>query len=70
MAVLLKDRFELISYIKCVTTKNINVKQCPIGCYLDDNTAGHVDDNIVDEAIAKIEDEFPGLAVQCGARLD
>ena len=54
VTVLLKEGFELNEYDKCVANKTINGKQCTIGWYVDDNIIGHVEDEIVDEVIAKI----------------
>jgi len=63
VTVLLKDGFELNEYDKCVANKVINGKQCTIGWYVDDNTIGHVEDEVVDEVIEKFESKFPGLVV-------
>ena len=70
VTVLLKDGFELNEYDKCVANKVINGKQCTIGWYVDDNIIGHVEDEVVDEVIEKIESKFPGLVVQKGRKLD
>lgn len=70
VTVLLDEGFVIIEYDKCVANKVINGKQCTIGRYGNNNIIGHVEDEVIDEVIAKIEDQFSGLVIQKGRKLD
>ena len=48
----------------------MNKKQCTIGWYVDDNLAGHVDEQVIDNLLQKIKTRFPGLVVQKGPKLE
>jgi hypothetical protein len=58
--------FELNPYDLCVANKIINGKQCTVAWYVDDNRISHVEQEVVDEIVGKIEERFPGLTVEKG----
>ena len=68
--VLHKEGFEINPYDRCVANKIINNKQCTIAWYVDDNILSHVEPPVVDGVINKIEEYFPGLAVERGKNLN
>ena len=60
----LKDMgFVLNPYDMCVAKKTINVKQCTVAWYVDNNKISHVEQEVVDGMVAKIGKRFPGLTI-------
>ena len=63
----LKDMvFVLDQYYMCVTNKTINGNQCTVAWYVDDNKISHVEQEVVDNIVAKIRKRFPGLTISTG----
>jgi hypothetical protein len=50
--------FSLNPYDACVANKTINGKQCTIVWYVDDTKISHMDDKVITDVIAKIEESF------------
>jgi len=50
--------FKLNEYDKCVMNKIINGKQCTIIWHVDDLKISHVDCNVVEEIISKLNEKF------------
>ena len=46
--------FVLNPYEMCVANKTINGKQCTVAWYTDDNKISHVEQEVVDDIVAKI----------------
>ena len=60
----LKDMgFVLNPYDMCVANKTINGKQCTVAWYVDDNKISYVEQEVVDDIVAKIGKRFPGLTI-------
>ena len=55
--------FVLNPYDMCVANKTINRKQCTVSWYVDDNKISHVEQEVVDDIVAKIGKRFPGLTI-------
>ena len=63
----LKDMgFVLNPYDMCVANKMINGKQCTVVWYVYDNKISHVEQEVVDDIVAKIGKHFPGLTISSG----
>jgi len=62
--------FTLNSYDHCIANKLINGKQCTIVWYVDNNKISHVERQVVEDIIKKIEEHFPGLVVHKEEHLD
>jgi len=58
--------FELNPYDLCVANKTINDKQCTIVWHVDDNKISHVNADVVEDVIAKIEEKFGKMVVTRG----
>ena len=58
--------FVLDPYDMCVTNKTINGKQCTVAWYVDDNKISHVEQEVVDDIVAKIGKRFPRLTISTG----
>ena len=67
VSVLKELGFKLNPYYIFVANKTINGKQCTIAWYVDDNKVSHVEQEVIDDIIAKIEERFPGPTVTKGA---
>ena len=65
-SVLMDMGFKLNPYDHCVANKIINGKQCTIAWYVDDNKISHVEQQVLDDIIGKIEERFPGLTIEKG----
>ena len=50
--------FKLNKYDPCVANKVVNGKQCTICWYVDDTKISHVDTEVMDHIISKIEERF------------
>ena len=50
--------FEINPYDKCTANKVINGSQCTVCWYVDDNKVSHVDDDVIDMVVDKIEAKF------------
>ena len=48
--------------------KNINVKQCTIAWYVDDNKASHVDSRVIDELLGAIKKHFGEIKITRGKK--
>ena len=57
---------QLNPYDMCVSDKGINGKYCTIECYVDDNKFSHVEQDIIDDVISKVEDRFPVITLAKG----
>jgi hypothetical protein len=53
---LLEWGFKLNEYNKCVASKMINAKQCTIIWHVDDLKISHIDHNVVEEIIRKLNE--------------
>jgi len=65
--------FVLNPYDKCVANKVIAVKQCTILWHVDDLKISHVDKNVVDDILKKLNEKFghkSPLTTSCGKVLD
>ena len=60
--------FKLNKYDPCVANKMVNGKQCTICWHVDDNKISHVKPKVVDEVIAKIEEQFGKMVVTRGEK--
>jgi hypothetical protein len=58
--------FELNPYDACVANKTIEVTQCSVVWYVDDNKISHVNPNVVTDIILKIEERFGKMTVTRG----
>ena len=58
--------FEINPYDPCVANKMDQGKQCTITWYVDDNKISHVNENVVEEVVTKIEEKFGKMAVTRG----
>jgi len=58
--------FELNQYDLCVANKTINDRQCAIVWHVDDNKISHVDADVVEDDISKIESKFGKMVVTRG----
>ena len=62
---ILKDMgFQLNPYDIYVANIYINVKQCTTDWYFGGNKVPHVEQDVVDDVIIKVEERFPGLQSQ------
>jgi Reverse transcriptase (RNA-dependent DNA polymerase) len=50
--------FEDNPYDSCVMNKMVNNKQCTIGWYVDDLKISHVEEAVVEEIVAKLQEEY------------
>jgi Reverse transcriptase (RNA-dependent DNA polymerase) len=50
--------FEDNPYDSCVMNKMVNGKQCTIGWYVDDLKISHVEETVVEEIVAKLQEEY------------
>jgi Reverse transcriptase (RNA-dependent DNA polymerase) len=50
--------FEDNPYDSCVMNKMVNNKQCTIGWYVDDLKISHVEETVVEEIVAKLQEEY------------
>ena len=66
VSVLKEMAFLLNPYAMCVAKKTINRKQCTVAWYVDDNKISHVEQEVVDDIVAKIGKRFPGLTISTG----
>ena len=55
--------FQLDHYGMCVVNKEINGKQCNIAWYVDNNKVSHLEQDVIDDIINKLEERFPVLTV-------
>ena len=55
--------FQLSTYYFCVDNKDINGKQCNIAWYKDKNKVSHVEQEVIDDVINKVEGRFTVLTV-------
>ena len=63
----LKDMgFELNPYDLCVANKDINGKQCTIVWHVDDNKISHVESDVMEDVISKIESKFGKMKITRG----
>ena len=53
-------------YDLCVANKTINDKQCTIVWHVDDNKISHVNADVVEDVITKIEEKFGKMVVTRG----
>jgi hypothetical protein len=58
--------FALNPYDACVANKIVNGKQCTIVWYVDDTKISHMDDSVITDVIAKIEERFGKMTVTRG----
>jgi len=68
VSTLQKQGFELNPYDACVANKMINVEQCTIAWYVDDNKILHIDPAVVTAIIKNIESKFGKLTVTRGRK--
>ena len=66
MSVLKNMLFRLNPYGMCVANNDINGKHCTIAWYVDDNKVSHVEQNVTDDLISKVEERSLGLTVTKG----
>ena len=66
MSLLKNMGFQPNPYDICVTNKYINGKQCTIAWYVDDNKVSHVEHEVIDYFISKVEESFLVLTVKKG----
>ena len=52
----------------CVANKNVNVKQCTVACYLDNNKASHVDSRVIDELLNIIKTHIGVIKIRRGKK--
>mmetsp|Transcript_14843 Transcript_14843/g.21239 ORF Transcript_14843/g.21239 Transcript_14843/m.21239 type:complete len:281 (+) Transcript_14843:3135-3977(+) len=64
--VLEKEGFKLNPYDRCVANKTINGKHCMLVWYVDDNKISHVDPEVVDTMIDKMNEYFGKVTVSRG----
>ena len=61
----LKDvGFQLNPYHTCVANKDIKGKQCTIAWYVGDNKVSHVEQDVTDDFVNKVEEWLPVLTVK------
>ena len=58
--------FVLDQYYMCVTNKTINGNQCTVAWYVNDNNISHVEQEVVEDIVAKMGKCFPGLTIITG----
>ena len=58
--------FVLKPYDMSIANRMINGKQCTVAWYVDDNKISHVEQEVVDDIVAKIGKRFPGLTISTG----
>ena len=58
--------FKLNSYDKCVVNKMIDVKQCTIAWWVDDNCLIHLSAKVLDRIIERIEMQIGKMTVTRG----
>ena len=66
LSVLTEQGFTLNPYDPCIANKMVNGKQCTIAWYVDDNMISHVEKEVVEDIVSKIEEKFPGLTITRG----
>ena len=60
--------FKINPYDKCTANKVINGSQCTVYWYVNDNKVSHVDDNVIDMVVDKIEAKFGELTRNKGSK--
>ncbi|GFH56607.1 hypothetical protein CTEN210_13083 [Chaetoceros tenuissimus] len=70
LTVLKEEGFEINKIDKCIAQKYIDGKPCTISWYVDDNIVGHMKEDVITGLLSRIEEEFPGLTIQRGKKLD
>ena len=66
VSVLKEMGFVLNPYDMCVANKTINGKQCTVAWYVEENKTSHVEQEVVDDIVAKIGKHLPGLTISTG----
>ena len=61
-----KEGFMISPYDRCVANKVINIKQCTIVWYVEDNKVLHEDPNVVGEVIELMKTHFGDLTITRG----
>ena len=62
--------FKLNPYDLCVANSDIDEKQCTVCWYVDDNKISHVNLEVVEDIISKIEDKFGTMTKTYGDEHD
>ena len=66
MSVIKGVGFQINPYDMCMANKDINGKQCTIDWYLYGNNFSHVEQDVIDDIINKVEGIFLGLTITKG----